>query len=1134
MGKQSFRLFLRIGCLGVACFAVMLFCVTPVGVSSAETEPYGQEFVRNYVSSVDGVSLPCSIYIPPYGINRNMPVWIDLHALNGPGGIRFDWKEWCRLRGWMLISPWGRNYRGVWADGIEPAGTTPEPSIFEDFSGGAAGWMELTGAWGWDSGDRSFEQADTSDSWKSAVKDGSSGADYAVSVDIQETGASGDDISAAGLVFRRQPNGDCYQVDIASSSVQKLLRLYRFQGGTWTPLAIEDLGSFDIRQKHNLMVSVSGNNIDVRLDGGIRVLDKSYTYHQDTSEYPDRQDEAFSSGAVGLVSYGGSHRFDNFRVQNDFLYGEKDVLDTVEQFMEDFSDDQNYRADPTRVYLSGFSIGGTGAWNIGLHYPDMFTAVHPSTGTTDMYEEYSWMDGQRHDRTFDPEGAPPRYYAEQDFLYNESTEALLGGEPGSAVDQNSRMHEFSARYIIENSLNTPYRIEHTKYDTIAPNTTEPMWVWLNSMEGLINSTRDARADYAHSQYIWDRWKDVPGLTNCVQETALYGEDGTPPADPEVVWDEARYDQQYWGGGHGSCYYDWLMVHRHIAFIDRAFSQYGALHDDPDEVAYKTYDDLRNRAWWLTVGIADPDRDSPGLARVKRDRANNAVQVHVKNVRTTILDLARMGMSLDPGRSLRITVDNATVESEPLSDTSKATDLRLAGEWDTAAVYPVRVNGAAVAPVVTPGSMTIPGVRSEPPSEVLVDLPQTQGNMLANAGFEQGADSWETSVTGGGHAVFEENILKAFAHTGAGSLRIKDAAAAGPPYTASYTSERVPVVPGRQYTLGAFVKTRALAARNRVFENGRYNTDEQHNSWARAGLLWTDADGAAISESDSSGRTNTCDWVPLEVTAAAPPNAAYARVVLKAESPDAAGSTGSAWFDDVSLRRGYGVSGTVPALSVVSPGTATNSGPVSITLDGSGFSSGATARLLKAGEAPINGAVGTVTADRITCVFDLTGAQVGDWDVEVTNPNGERAVLPGRFLVYPPTGPLSVTGISPGSGTAGSTVPVTLSGTGFVPGAAVTLEASGVAPVTASDVNCDSASSLTCTLNLTGAAAGDYDVVVKSPDGLTSRKTGAFRVNAAAPACGTGGASGVLMFGLAMGFLAIAGLGSTKARAGSSR
>ena len=41
---------------------------------------------------------------------------------------------------------------------------------------------------------------------------------------------------------------------------------------------------------------------------------------------------------------------------------------------------QRYNADPSRIYLTGHSMGGHGAWHLGALFPDRFAAIAPSAG----------------------------------------------------------------------------------------------------------------------------------------------------------------------------------------------------------------------------------------------------------------------------------------------------------------------------------------------------------------------------------------------------------------------------------------------------------------------------------------------------------------------------------------------------------------------------------------------------------------------------------------------------------------------------------------------------------------------------------------------------------------------------------
>ncbi|MCK5801565.1 MAG: prolyl oligopeptidase family serine peptidase [Lentisphaeria bacterium] len=57
--------------------------------------------------------------------------------------------------------------------------------------------------------------------------------------------------------------------------------------------------------------------------------------------------------------------------------GENDVLNVIAEVRRDF------HIDPDRVYVKGSSMGGTGAWNLGVHYADRFAGIMPICGNAD-------------------------------------------------------------------------------------------------------------------------------------------------------------------------------------------------------------------------------------------------------------------------------------------------------------------------------------------------------------------------------------------------------------------------------------------------------------------------------------------------------------------------------------------------------------------------------------------------------------------------------------------------------------------------------------------------------------------------------------------------------------------------------
>jgi len=51
---------------------------------------------------------------------------------------------------------------------------------------------------------------------------------------------------------------------------------------------------------------------------------------------------------------------------------------------------QQFNIDPGRIYLSGVSMGGMGAWNMALRNPGFFAATTPISGQTDMFRWWGW------------------------------------------------------------------------------------------------------------------------------------------------------------------------------------------------------------------------------------------------------------------------------------------------------------------------------------------------------------------------------------------------------------------------------------------------------------------------------------------------------------------------------------------------------------------------------------------------------------------------------------------------------------------------------------------------------------------------------------------------------------------------
>ncbi|GAB4142019.1 MAG: prolyl oligopeptidase family serine peptidase [Planctomycetaceae bacterium] len=69
------------------------------------------------------------------------------------------------------------------------------------------------------------------------------------------------------------------------------------------------------------------------------------------------------------------------RTNNAYRWsGETDIFEAMADLR------RTVRVDNLRITLHGFSMGGAGAWHLGLHYPSKWSSVGPGAGFVDFYE----------------------------------------------------------------------------------------------------------------------------------------------------------------------------------------------------------------------------------------------------------------------------------------------------------------------------------------------------------------------------------------------------------------------------------------------------------------------------------------------------------------------------------------------------------------------------------------------------------------------------------------------------------------------------------------------------------------------------------------------------------------------------
>ena len=162
-----------------------------------------------------------------------------------------------------------------------------------------------------------------------------------------------------------------------------------------------------------------------------------------------------------------------------------------------------------------------------------------------------------------------------------------------------------------------------------------------------------------------------------------------------------------------------------------------------------------------------------------------------------------------------------------------------------------------------------------------------------------------------------------------------------------------------------------------------------------------------------------------------------------------------------------------------PATGYNTGPVFVTLTGTGFYTGTAVRLT--GPSDIIGTGVTVVSEmKLTCTFDLTGQPEGSYDVVVNNPYGQSATYSGFTIIAPPPS-LIITSLSPSSATVGdSGVDLTVTGSNFTQNSTVGWNGEGRTTVFVSG------SQLRASISSGDiATAGTAIITVSDPDRITS-------------------------------------------------
>ena len=194
---------------------------------------------------------------------------------------------------------------------------------------------------------------------------------------------------------------------------------------------------------------------------------------------------------------------------------------------------------------------------------------------------------------------------------------------------------------------------------------------------------------------------------------------------------------------------------------------------------------------------------------------------------------------------------------------------------------------------------------------------------------------------------------------------------------------------------------------------------------------------------------------------------------------------------------FNVTNPKPSISTVSPSSGYANGPVTVTISGSKFVSGAGISLENS-TSSVPGVVTSFSATRITGTFALNTLSSGTYNLTVTNPGGPNNTKP--FTVFSPGSDPTISSVNPTSGVNTATLPITITGTNFRPNPTVTITNTTTSRTVTGTVTGNT--TIRCSLPLTGLPIGQYNLTVRNTDGSSVARENEFNVTNPVPSIST--------------------------------
>jgi hypothetical protein len=174
----------------------------------------------------------------------------------------------------------------------------------------------------------------------------------------------------------------------------------------------------------------------------------------------------------------------------------------------------------------------------------------------------------------------------------------------------------------------------------------------------------------------------------------------------------------------------------------------------------------------------------------------------------------------------------------------------------------------------------------------------------------------------------------------------------------------------------------------------------------------------------------------------------------------------------------------PTVTSITPNNGGNAGTLAVMITGTNFDPAAAARLTRSGLLIFgSGTIVSPSGNSLTTSFNLAGAAVGSWNVEVINPGNLVGVLPGGFQVR--SGP-GLFAVSPSAAVDSEVVRVTITGADIPAGATTKLTRTGQADIVGTSVVVRlDGTAISADFDIRGRLGGLWNVVVVDPDQTAS-------------------------------------------------